>query len=247
MATRPPKTPEGARKRPAPEEAGEGTSSASWSFVVPPKKRWKEWMARSQQPVEEPRISLKPEEWTAFCALVEEDYILQFLAWERCYKISDRYLLAVVLAYFLCAGLKTEEYGKYFFPALFLANQMEEEEPDFRVQIYPWALGSTWQTRRSKLHQRRNELLLKLHFRARVSKETCDQLMEEHPDFWLWQRNRLQHHGWAIRYAKRYLEEVAVFPPGRGFRPCALCHYHYFHLCCRGGPEESTGQAAEDA
>ncbi|XP_077155331.1 speedy protein 1-A-like [Ranitomeya variabilis] len=60
----------------------------------------------------------QPEERAAFAALLEEEYIRRFLARDSCLKISDKYLLAMVVTYFRRAGLRSSEYGTFFFPAL---------------------------------------------------------------------------------------------------------------------------------
>ncbi|KAM4052992.1 speedy protein 1-A-like, partial [Anomaloglossus baeobatrachus] len=130
----------------------------------------------------------------------DEDIQL-FLAKDICLRISDKYLLAMVLVYFKRAGLSTEEYRENFFPSLFLANQFEEDV-DFREEIYAWALGRTWEQRKEELHYQRNQLLLRMDFRAWVDRATCDLIMAQDPSHWVWMRNRRIHHSWAIGYEK---------------------------------------------
>ncbi|KAM4049038.1 speedy protein 1-A-like, partial [Anomaloglossus baeobatrachus] len=121
-----------------------------------------------------------------------------FLAKDICLRISDKYLLAMVLVYFKRAGLSPEEYRENFFPSIFLANQFEEDVY-FREEIYAWALGRTWEQRKEELHDQRNQLLLRMDFRAWVDRATCDLIMAQDPSHWVWMRNRRIHHSWAIR------------------------------------------------
>ncbi|KAM4048282.1 speedy protein 1-B-like [Anomaloglossus baeobatrachus] len=60
----------------------------------------------------------QPEERAAFFKILEEEYIKCFLARDSCFKISDKYLLAIVFTFFRRAGLHTAQYGTFFFPAL---------------------------------------------------------------------------------------------------------------------------------
>ncbi|XP_077155244.1 speedy protein 1-A-like [Ranitomeya variabilis] len=125
----------------------------------------------------------QPEERAAFAALLEEEYIRSFLARDSCLKISDKYLLAMVVTYFRRARLRSSEYGTFFFPALFLANQFEEDVP-YQKEIYRWALGWTWSMKKDQLLQIRNDLLTRMGFRAWVDRATCDLIMAQDPDHW---------------------------------------------------------------
>ncbi|XP_044141722.1 speedy protein 1-B-like [Bufo gargarizans] len=144
----------------------------------------------------------QPEERAAFFTLLEDEHIQYFLARDSCLKISDKYLLAMVLTYFRRANLRTEEYRTYFFPSLFLANQFEEEE-FFRREIYPWALGLMWMIQKKQLHHLRDQMLIRMGFRAWVERETCDLIMAQDPDHCTWKRERKVHHSWAIRQCRR--------------------------------------------
>ncbi|XP_075037482.1 speedy protein 1-B-like [Mixophyes fleayi] len=160
-------------------------------------------------------------------SILEEDHIQDFLARDTGLRISDKFLLAMVLAYFKRAGLKTEEYRKYFFAALFLANQVEEEERPFMMEIYPWALGWTWRQRMGRLQDRRNNLLSRMGFYAMVDRASCDMIMAEDPTHWAWMRNRKGHHGWAIR--QRNTAEYLIRGPGSSPLSCSLCNAPMSH------------------
>ncbi|XP_063790571.1 speedy protein 1-A-like [Pseudophryne corroboree] len=165
---------------------------------------------------------LHPEERAAFYNILKDDHIHNFLLRDTGLRISDKYLLAMVLVYFKLAGLKTEEYGRNFFAALFLANQVEEDEQS-RREIYPWALGWTWRTKMKRLHQRRDTLLRRMDYRAVVDRATCDLVMAEDPSHWAWMRTRPLHHGWAIRWYHRHWQEYQIRGPESSPLSCSLC------------------------
>ncbi|XP_044141720.1 speedy protein 1-A-like [Bufo gargarizans] len=165
----------------------------------------------------------QPEERAAFFTLLEDEHIQYFLARDSCLKISDKYLLAMVLTYFRRANLRTEEYRTYFFPSLFLANQFEEEE-FFRREIYPWALGLMWMIQKKQLHHLRNQMLIRMGFRAWVERETCDLIMAQDPDHCAWKRERKVHHSWAIRQCRRDDVDFTITGTWITPAPCSLCN-----------------------
>ncbi|XP_056430792.1 speedy protein 1-B-like [Hyla sarda] len=128
----------------------------------------------------------------------------------------------MVLIYFRRANLRTEEYNTYFFPALFLANQFEEDEM-FRREIYPWALGPMWTAMKTWMLHLRNLLLLRMRFHAWVTRDTCDRIMAQDPEYWAWKRERKEHHGWAIRWYRR--DSGEYIPRGPWWIPpaCSIC------------------------
>ncbi|KAG9466069.1 hypothetical protein GDO78_017261, partial [Eleutherodactylus coqui] len=144
-----------------------------------------------------------------------------FLACDSCMMISEKYLLAMFLVYFRRAGLCTEEYKKNFFPALFLANQMEEEFC-FRWEIFPRALGPTWMESRQQLFKQRNQLLLRMGFRTWVDRTTCDLVMAEAPSHWAWTRERQSHHSWALHMFRRGAEDFTTSGPQFNRPTCSL-------------------------
>ncbi|XP_069809034.1 speedy protein 1-B-like isoform X1 [Dendropsophus ebraccatus] len=190
----------------------EEESSASTSQEEPKKKKKK---TEDDIP--------QPEERAAFFRLLDDDYIQFFLARDSCFIISDKYLLAMVLTYFRRAHLRTEEYSTFFFPALFLANQFEEDM-FYRQKIYPWAFGWNWTAMKDFFHHLRNQLLLRMGFRAWVARTTCDLTMAQDPEHWAWQRERKDHHSWAIRWYKRDDDDYILRGPWTIPLPCSLCN-----------------------
>ncbi|XP_075719822.1 speedy protein 1-A-like [Rhinoderma darwinii] len=174
-------------------------------------------------------LTQQQEEMAAFFSLLEDEHIRLFLARDSCMKISDKYLLAMVLEYFRRAGLSTKEYRKNFFPALFLANQFEEEEDDYRQEIYPWALGQKWTLKRERLLRKRSQLLLRIGFRAWVDRATCDLIMAQDPLHWAWKRQRQYHHSWAVHYFRR--DKFTINGPWSIPPSCSLCETSLLHPC----------------
>ncbi|XP_040285987.1 speedy protein 1-A-like [Bufo bufo] len=171
----------------------------------------------------------------AFFSLLEDENIRLFLARDSCRRISDKYLLAMVFIYFRRGRLHPDKYRKNFFPALFLANQFEEEEGRFRREIYPWALGRSWylMKERKRLFHRRNLLFLRMGFKAWVDKESCDLIMAQDPLHWAWTRERQIHHGAAVRSFRRNDEEFTIYGPWSIPPSCPICETILLHPCAK--------------
>ncbi|KAM4043736.1 speedy protein 1-A-like [Anomaloglossus baeobatrachus] len=87
-----------------------------------------------------------------------------------------------------------------FFPLL--ANQFEEDEPYHR-KIYRWALGWTWTMKKDRLLHLREVFFARMGFRTWVDRATCDLIMAQDPNHWVWKRDRNVHHSWAVRWFRR--------------------------------------------
>ncbi|XP_033048008.1 putative speedy protein-like protein 3 [Trachypithecus francoisi] len=155
-----------------------------------------------------------PEHHEAFNRLLEDPVIKTFLAWDKDLRMSDKYLLAMVIAYFSRAGLFSWQYQRiHFFLALYLANDMEEDSETpkqniiyflyrkYRSQI-PWSEASfpvflfiRWRARKNRaqkalFHKLRFQFFRSMGFRAWVSLEELEEIQAYDPEHWVWARDR---------------------------------------------------------
>ncbi|XP_068103105.1 speedy protein 1-A-like [Hyperolius riggenbachi] len=155
----------------------------------------------------------------AFHKLLDDRAIEIFLQHDGCKRVSDKYLLAMVLVYFSRAGLSIAEYNiRNFYAALFLANQMEEDIP-FYYSIF---LFADWYfSSEEDFKEATKTLFRRMRFRAWVSREECRHVMKKlsHRG---WRRKRMDHHGLAHRDFRMTTEECTAMEPGSGY-VCDQC------------------------
>ncbi|XP_076987374.1 speedy protein E4-like [Tamandua tetradactyla] len=86
--------------------------------------------------------AVEPEHHEVFNRLLEDPVVQRFLAWDRNLRVSDKYLLSMVIAYFSRAGLFSWQYQQiHFFLALYLANDMEEDNQATKQAIFSFLYG----------------------------------------------------------------------------------------------------------
>ncbi|XP_055879237.1 speedy protein A-like isoform X2 [Biomphalaria glabrata] len=171
------------------------------------------------------RFVVKKKEMNDFFKLTDDSVIQDFLRMDSCKRIADKYLIAMVFAYFKRADFSLQDYTRMnFFLALYLANDVEEDEEEIKYEIFPWVLGKNWRTKYSHFLKMRDQLLKRIDFKAIISRRCCDEIMAIEPSSLLWRRERLSHHGGATRsYMKDPNEDG--YPRGPNATPhyCAAC------------------------
>ncbi|KAF5399163.1 speedy protein A [Paragonimus heterotremus] len=156
---------------------------------------------------------------------LDEDTLLKkFLEYDSCYKCADNFNLASVFAYFKRCNFELEEYNRLnFFCCLYLVHDMEEDDEDYKYEIFPWALGSFWMKKISSFLRLKETIWARMNYRAVVSYTCCKELMSIVPDHPIWRRERPRYHGKVTRaYAK---EKDSNVPRGPEQSPpyCMAC------------------------
>nr|XP_039316484.1 putative speedy protein-like protein 3 isoform X2 [Saimiri boliviensis boliviensis] len=132
-----------------------------------------------------------PEHHQAFNRLLEDPVVKRFLAWDKDLRVSDKYLLAMVIAYFSRAGLFSWQYQRiHFFLALYLANDMEEDDEDPKQAIFYFLYGKNNRFQRPLFQKLRFQFFCSMHCRAWVSPEELEEIQAYDPEHWVWARNR---------------------------------------------------------
>uniref|UniRef100_A0A2K5EXP7 Speedy/RINGO cell cycle regulator family member E4 n=1 Tax=Aotus nancymaae TaxID=37293 RepID=A0A2K5EXP7_AOTNA len=134
--------------------------------------------------------SVLPEHHEVFNRLLEDPVIRKFLAWDKDLRVSDKYLLSMVIAYFSRAGLFSWQYRRiHFFLALYLASDMEEDNQAPKQDILSFLYGKD-HSQRPLFHKLRYQLLCSMRWRTWVSPEEMEEIQAYDPEHWVWARDR---------------------------------------------------------
>ncbi|KAL6040064.1 hypothetical protein STEG23_029047 [Scotinomys teguina] len=138
------------------------------------------------------RLSYQPEDLEAFFRLLEDPVVQNFLAADIFFRVTDKYLLSMVVEYFGRLGLPGHLYNRiHFFLALHIACDMEEDDPTSKRSIFHFLLGKdTWQDLYKDFQRLQKEFLQAIDYRAWVSRQECEEIQNQNPHHWIWSRVR---------------------------------------------------------
>ncbi|XP_020944045.1 putative speedy protein E7 [Sus scrofa] len=111
-------------------------------------------------------------------ALSEDPVIQSFLEADIFLKVSDKYLLAMVVEYFGRVGLPGHLYNRiHFFLALYIASDMEEDNPMSKRSIFQFLLGrEQWPDLYKEFLKLKVEFFNAMGHRAWVTPELCEEV-----------------------------------------------------------------------
>uniref|UniRef100_A0A667HBZ2 Speedy/RINGO cell cycle regulator family member E4 n=1 Tax=Lynx canadensis TaxID=61383 RepID=A0A667HBZ2_LYNCA len=138
------------------------------------------------------RPSYRPEDQEAFYRLLEDPVIQSFLEADIFLKVSDKYLLSMVVEYFGRVGLPGHLYNRiHFFLALYIASDMEEDNPTSKRSIFQFLLGREhWPELYKEFLKLKVEFFHAMGHRAWVTPELCEEIQAQNPHHWVWSRAR---------------------------------------------------------
>ncbi|XP_038626453.1 uncharacterized protein LOC119948957 [Tachyglossus aculeatus] len=197
----------GARHQPQREEA-EGSPVVPHSSGYRPRPNITTWSAqpgirRRKRPRRAEEVDPRPElpqgiptmraNYEAFVQLMDDSLVRRFLKLDKYFMMSDKYMLSMVVVYFIRAARPTWQFKRFhFFLALYLANGIEQNVFVMKKAMLPFAF-------RHKVRRKERNIfrcLLMKFFEAIggeawVSPEECEEIMDQDPFYWGWCRDRI--------------------------------------------------------
>uniref|UniRef100_A0A8D2HEX1 Speedy protein E7 n=1 Tax=Urocitellus parryii TaxID=9999 RepID=A0A8D2HEX1_UROPR len=188
---------------PATQEGSSAASTAASSEAISQLKLWRRrgqkniWTVDHIQGTKlrmnkRRRPSYRPEDQEAFYRLLEDPIIQSFLEADIFLKVSDKYLLSMVVEYFGRVGLPGHLYNRvHFFLALYIASDMEEDNPTPKRSIFQFLLGKEhWPDLYKEFLKLKVEFFHAMGHRAWVTPELCEEIQAQNPHHWVWSRVR---------------------------------------------------------
>ncbi|XP_038610428.1 basic salivary proline-rich protein 4 isoform X4 [Tachyglossus aculeatus] len=123
---------------------------------------------KRHRPPPAPAAAVQPEDLDAFYRLLGDPVVQRCLDLDREFRVSDKFLLSMVVAYFSRVGLPADSYTRiHFFLALAAAQDLDRDFLRLRC-----------------------EFLAAMDWRAWVFPEECRQIQAQDPSHWAWARDR---------------------------------------------------------
>ncbi|XP_078213972.1 putative speedy protein-like protein 3 isoform X1 [Callithrix jacchus] len=167
------------RKREWLDESEEETEKETGKEHTPePEETWVlERLQGLKMKIKWRRVStVLPEHHQAFNRLLEDPVVKKFLAWDTYLLASDKYLRAMVIAYFSRTSLLSWQYERiHFFLALYLANDMEEDNQGPKQAIFYFLYGKD-RSQRRLFQKLRFQFFCSMCCRAWVSPEELEEV-----------------------------------------------------------------------
>ncbi|GCB80785.1 hypothetical protein scyTo_0022710 [Scyliorhinus torazame] len=157
------------------------------------------------------------QELEAFLKLLDDDVIQDFLWMDSCCRIADKFSKKK-------CPRRVNWQQVFACSHRYLANDMEEDEEQYKYEIFPWALGNNWRKLVPNFLKLRLDLWAQMNYRAAVSRRCCEEVIATIPCHYIWHRDRPAHHSGAVR---SYLQkELVPYPQGPSGTPpyCILCN-----------------------
>ncbi|KAM9577328.1 speedy protein E4-like [Trichechus inunguis] len=145
-----------------------------------------ESLCRLKMKLKRQRVSsVLPEHHEVFNRLLEDPVIKNFLAWDKNLRVSDKYLLSMVIAYSSRAGLFSLQYQRiHFFLALYLANNMEKDNQPPKQAIFSFLCGKN-PSQHPLFHKLRFQFIRSMGWKTRVSQEECEEIQAYDLEHWV--------------------------------------------------------------
>uniref|UniRef100_A0A2I3H3C0 Speedy/RINGO cell cycle regulator family member E4 n=1 Tax=Nomascus leucogenys TaxID=61853 RepID=A0A2I3H3C0_NOMLE len=148
-----------------------------------------------------------PASHTDVCSLITEDPVIKrFLAWDKDLRVSDKYLLVMVIAYFRRAGLLSWQYQRIHFfleddeaPKqnifYFLYGKTRSHTHLFHKRWFQLRRSMNWRARKNHsqialFQELRFQFFCSMRCRAWVSPEELEEIQAYDPEHWVWARDR---------------------------------------------------------
>ncbi|KAL3319799.1 hypothetical protein Ciccas_001530 [Cichlidogyrus casuarinus] len=168
---------------------------------------------------------LQPRDVTAFLELIDNDKIIsEFMKKDSCWKFIDKYTIAIIFTYFKRCKFTLIEYTrKNFFGCFYLAHDMEEDNEEWKYEIFPWVLGKNWDRHMKEFVKFKDTLLARLNYNTLVCLGSCMEILNSMRDHPVTKRERPAHHATTSEPQLKNNQQFVPRGPGRSPILCSAC------------------------